>query len=108
MRSRDGLTIGFVGYATIEQADSASLFEDDVLALLPSHGAHVVYRGRRVAEQGAELPLEFHVLWFPSRAALDGYLADPRRHAVIERFGDVFTQKIAVELDDLVSSPDVR
>ena len=72
MRSRDGLTIGFVGYATIEQADSASLLEDDVLALLPSHGAHVVYRGRRVAEQGVELPLEFHVLWFPSRAALDG------------------------------------
>ena len=103
MRREDGLTIGFVGYASSPQADAASAFEDEVLALLPAHGAQVVYRGRRTGEQAAELPLELHVLWFPSRTALEGYLGDPRRTAAIERFGDAFTRTIVVELQDLVS-----
>ena len=60
-------------------------YEDAVLALLPEHGARVVARVR--AEQGdggsAEdsQPFETQIIELPDQAALDAYLADPRRAA---------------------------
>ena len=77
----------------------ASAYEDAVLALLPHHGARVLYRGRRAPDQDPSLPLEVHLLWFPSREALDQYLVDDRRLALLEEYGEVFTLKQAVELD---------
>ena len=97
-------TLAFVGYATPESAARAVAFEDAVLPLLADHGAHVVYRGRRVAGQDVALPLEVHLLSFPNRAAFDAYIADDRRAALLERFGEVFTVKHAVELETISSS----
>jgi hypothetical protein len=97
-------TLAFVGYADPAQASQASAFEDEALALLPDHGARVLYRGRRKvaeADGDAALPHEVHLLWFPSRAALAAYMADERRRALLDRYGEVFTAKHAVEVDTL-------
>ena len=56
------------------------VYEDRVLALLPEHGARVMQRVRPVGPAGE--PTEVHLLEFPDEAALDAYLADPRRTAL--------------------------
>jgi hypothetical protein len=94
-------TIGFVGHTTAALAGRAAEYEDAVLPLLADHGARVVYRGRRAADQDEALPFEVHLLWFPGHDAYDAYLADPRRSELLARFGDVFTSKQAVELDEI-------
>ena len=45
------------------------------------------------------LPLEVHLIRFPSRRAYDAFLADDRRQALLTRHGEVFTTKVVVELD---------
>jgi uncharacterized protein (DUF1330 family) len=55
-------------------------YEDQVLALLASHGARVLQRARTDGANGA--PLEVHVLEFPSESALDDYMGDERRTAL--------------------------
>jgi len=94
-------TLAFVGHTTAALAEHAGEYEDAVLPLLTDHGARVVYRGRRVAGQDPDLPFEVHLLWFPSRAAFEGYLADDRRAELLVRFGEVFTQKQVVEMEAL-------
>ena len=61
--------------------DALSAYEDAVLALLPDHGMRLVTRVRRTATAAAD-PLEVQVIEVPSRAALDAYMADPRRTAM--------------------------
>jgi uncharacterized protein (DUF1330 family) len=60
-----------------------SEYEDRVLAFLPDHGARIVQRVRAVDPAAA--PLEVQVIEFPSEAALEAYLADPRRAALADR-----------------------
>jgi hypothetical protein len=92
-------TLVFVGYADPALAERAAAYEDAVLPLLADHGAELVYRGRRAAGQDEALPLEVHVTRFPHRRALESYLADDRRAALLEEFGEVFTAKQVVEMD---------
>jgi uncharacterized protein (DUF1330 family) len=94
-------TLAFVGHAGAGTADRASAYEDEVLPLLEDHGARVLYRGRRTDHHDDAVPLEIHLLWFPDRAALDAYLADPRRGALLDRYGDPFTTKQSFEIDTL-------
>ena len=93
------ISLAFVGHTTPDLADRAVAYEDAVLALLADHGARVVYRGRRRPGQDPALPLEVHLLWFPTRTAFDAYLADDRRVELLRRFGEVFTSKQVVEMD---------
>ena len=58
-------------------------YEDGVLALLPDHGARLVQRVRAVDPTTA--PLEVQLIEFPSDAALEAYLADPRRAALADQ-----------------------
>jgi uncharacterized protein (DUF1330 family) len=97
------VTIAFVGHATDAQAAVATAYEDAVLPLLADHGAELLYRGRRAAGQGPSLPLEVHLIRFPSRAAYLAYLADARRQALLERHGEVFSATVVVELDEVTS-----
>jgi uncharacterized protein (DUF1330 family) len=53
--------------------EALGAYEDSVLALLPDHGARVVERGS---------PTEVQLLEFPSAAAVDAYMKDPRRTAL--------------------------
>ena len=99
------ITIAFVGHTTAALADRAAAYEDAVLPLLARHGARLVYRGRRRAGEDASLPFEVHLIRFPDRASLDGYLADPGRAALLDDFGEVFTAKVVVELDTIASNP---
>jgi hypothetical protein len=93
------VTIAFVGYAEPDRSAAASAYEDDVLPLLTDHGAELRFRGRRADDQDPALPLEVHLIWFPSRASFDAFLADERRLALLEQHGEVFTSKVVVELD---------
>jgi uncharacterized protein (DUF1330 family) len=79
-------------------ADMAIRFEDEVLRLLETHGAHLLFRGRRTVDQDESLPLEIQLLSFPHREALDAFLADERRQKLLSEFGDVFTRKQTVEI----------
>ncbi|HVJ98194.1 MAG TPA: hypothetical protein VNC41_15295 [Acidimicrobiia bacterium] len=56
-------------------------YEDEVLTLLADHDARIVQRVRAI--EAGEGPYEVHVLEFASQAALDGYLEDPRRTALL-------------------------
>jgi uncharacterized protein (DUF1330 family) len=63
-------------------ADAENLlveYEDQVLRLLPAHGARVLQRVR--SREESDGPFEVHVLEFPSESALDQYMADPARLA---------------------------
>ncbi len=55
-------------------------YEDEVLALIPDHGARVVQRAIGAGADGT--PHETQLYRFPDSAALDAYLADPRREAL--------------------------
>lgn len=97
--SPDGITLGFIGMADAASAPLARAFEDEVLTVLTRHGAQVLFRGHRGVGEADTLPAEFHVIWFPHDDALQAYLSDPRRAAIIERHGDVFGMKTSVRLD---------
>jgi uncharacterized protein (DUF1330 family) len=96
------VTIAFIGHADPECVDAASAYEDAVLPLLAEHGADLRYRGRRKDGQDESLPVEVHLIRFPDRPAYEAFLADPRRRALLEQHGEVFTSKVVVELDTLV------
>jgi hypothetical protein len=91
-------TLVFIGHAEPALEARASAYEDRVLPLLDDHGARLLFRGRRTADD-PELPLEVHVTRFPHRRALDAYMADERRRALLDEFGDVFTRKQVIEVE---------
>lgn len=103
IRASSEIVIGFHGYGPDEMSKAARAFEDEVLALLPEHGARLIFRGTRRKGQPETEPLEFHVLWFPGQPSLDRFLADERRHAAMRRHGEVFTEKRVVFLDALTA-----
>jgi uncharacterized protein (DUF1330 family) len=72
-------------------------YEDRVLALLPAHGGRLLLRVRR--REGETGPYEVHVIEFASRAALDGYLADPDRAALSELRDAVIARTELVPVD---------
>jgi hypothetical protein len=61
----------------------------------------VLARGRALPGQDPSQPHEVHLIWFPDRGALNSYMEDPRRHALLAAIGDVFTSKQAVEVEML-------
>ena len=60
--------------------DALSAYEDRVLAFVADHRGEVLERV--CGDGGAGHPLEVQVIRFAEQAALDGYLADPRRLAL--------------------------
>lgn len=94
----DGLTLAFVGFAR-DTAPEARAYEDAVLALLPDHGARVLFRGHRAPDEARELPAEVHVLWFPDRERFASYMADPRRAELRAAHGSVFDDTLVVEVE---------
>jgi len=100
----ESVTIAFVGYATAAQEPSAVAYEDAVLPLLTDHGATLVYRGRRAKGQRPSLPLEVHLIRFPSRVAYERFLVDDRRQHLLEVHGEVFTSEVVVELDTIAGA----
>lgn len=57
-------------------------YENKVLSFMPDVGAKVVQRVLSDGENGQ--PHEIQILRFPSNAALDAFVADPRRTALAE------------------------
>jgi uncharacterized protein (DUF1330 family) len=97
------VTIAFVGHAAEERTDAVVAYEDEVLPLLVDHGAELLYRGRRAGGQDPSLPLEVHLLRFPSRRAYADFLADGRRQSLLQQHGEVFSTKVVVELVEVTS-----
>jgi hypothetical protein len=91
-------TLVFIGHAEPALEAKASAYEDRVLPLLADHGARLLFRGRRTADDPG-LPLEVHLTRFPHRRAFDAYMADERRLALLDEFGDVFIRKQVVEVE---------
>lgn len=75
----DTLTLCCLLWAVPGQEEAMTAYEDEVLALLPERGAEVVSRAVGDGADGA--PHEVQLYRFPGGAALDAYLADPRRLA---------------------------
>ena len=101
----DAFTLVFVGYADPGSTDRAVAFEDAVLPILADHGARLLFRGRRANGEDTALPLEVHVIWFPHREAFASYLADDRRRALVERYGEPFTSEHVVEVETIRELP---
>lgn len=57
-------------------------YEDRVLALFDDHGCTLLQRARTDGTDGA--PTEIQLISVPSQAALDAYMADPRRTALAD------------------------
>jgi hypothetical protein len=72
-------------------------YEDQVLTLLGDHDAHVVQRVR--AQEVGEGPYEVHVLEFASQGALDAYLEDPRRTALLAERDRVIARTTIVPVE---------
>jgi uncharacterized protein (DUF1330 family) len=92
------LTLAFLGYASAATADRSVAYEDEVLRLLESHGARLLFRGRRVSDQDESLPLEIQLLWFPHPEALNAYLADEQRQMLLTEYGNVRTSAQSFEV----------
>jgi hypothetical protein len=73
------VTLSVLLWARAGAEDALIAYEDAVLSLVDAHGGTVRQRARTDGAEGA--PLEIHLLEFPSEAALDAYMADPRRRA---------------------------
>ncbi|MFC8796818.1 hypothetical protein ACFT2C_03720 [Promicromonospora sp. NPDC057138] len=69
-------------WAHLGQEAGLTAYEDRVLALVPEHGGSVLQRA--VSDGAAGRPHEVQLYRFASQAALDGYVADPRRAALAE------------------------
>lgn len=69
----------------LADADLAAFeaYEHAVLGLLPDHGGVLELRVR-----GIDRPVETHVIAFPSDAAFDAFVADPRRIALAQAWVD--------------------
>jgi uncharacterized protein (DUF1330 family) len=93
----DPFTLVFIGHADPDTSERAVAYEDRVLPLLADHGAELLYRGRRT-QPDVELPLEVHLIRFPHRRSFDAYMADERRRALLDEYGEVFTRKQVVEM----------
>ncbi|MFC3494463.1 hypothetical protein [Glycomyces rhizosphaerae] len=57
-------------------------YETKVTALVPEHGGELV--SRAIGDGADGNPHEVHVYRFPNQAAIDAYMADPRRLALAE------------------------
>jgi uncharacterized protein (DUF1330 family) len=92
------LTLCVLLWARPGAADALAAYEDQVLELVPEHGGKVLQRARGSGEPGQ--PLEIQFLEFPSAAALDEYMADGRRTALVNVRDHAIarTQVINVEL----------
>ncbi len=58
-------------------------YEDEVLELLPDHGARLISRARTAGLDGE--PYEIQLIEFPSEDALADYVADERRMAMADQ-----------------------
>jgi uncharacterized protein (DUF1330 family) len=64
------------------QRDSALIeFEDQVLVLIPRHGGRVLQRVRRTED--TDEAFETHIITFPDESALQAYMEDPDRIALM-------------------------
>ena len=73
----DPLTFCCLLWAQPGAADGLHAYEDVVLELFADHGAVVLERA--IGDGADGQPVEVQILSFPHQAALDGYIADPRR-----------------------------
>ncbi len=60
------------------RADDLAVFEDAVLALLPTYGGQLLTRDLVIDRREGD-PLEVQVIELPDEVALSGYMEDPRR-----------------------------
>lgn len=77
MAADGSLTLLLVARIPRDGVAGFQAYEDGVLPLLTEHGGRLERRLRN-----ADGTIEMHIVRFESRAAFDGYRADPRRAAL--------------------------
>jgi uncharacterized protein (DUF1330 family) len=76
------VTLCVLLWARDGQADALTDYEDEVLPLVVAHGGTVLQRAR--THGARDEPNEIQLIQFPSDAAIDAYIRDPRRAALAE------------------------
>ena len=92
------LTLCVLLYAVPGEEQNLVGYEDQVLALIPRHGGRVTQRVRAIEPGG---PYEVHLIEFPSQAALDAFMADPRRAALADRRDQAIAATTVVRVDQV-------
>jgi uncharacterized protein (DUF1330 family) len=87
--------VNLVAVIDLGDAEVGRRYEDKVLELLKRHGGRLERRLR-----STDGLTEVHLLWFPSRAAYDAFLADPRRAEYRAEFGASVPTGRMIEVDE--------
>ena len=66
------------------------------LAVAFEHGARLQSAFRPASVTGIGMPDEVHVLWFPDRAALDAFRADPKLDPLAREREDIIERTVLV------------
>lgn len=96
------LTLCVLLWSVAGQETRLSAYEDEVLALIAEHGGIVTSRVQRVGTS-AQQPFEVQQIELPDQAALDGYLADPRRAALASVRDEVVARTEIVPVRRVIS-----
>ena len=90
------MSLNLVAVVDLVEAETGREYEDRVLDLLKRHGGRLERRLR-----STDGLTEVHLLWFPSRAAYDSFLEDPRRGEIRDEFGDAAPNGRVVEVEEV-------
>ena len=85
-----------VAVVDLVEAETGRQYEDRVLVLLKRHGGRLERRLR-----STDGLTEVHLLWFPSQAAYDAFLADPRRAEIRAELGDGVPTSRVVQVEEV-------
>lgn len=85
------------------QVDAMAAYEERELALFPDHGIELLERVRGDGNSGT--PHEVHLYSIPNQAALDAYLTDPRRTALLDERDRLIARTETFRVTRLVGKP---
>jgi len=90
------MSMTLVAVVDLVEAETGRQYEDRVLVLLKRHGGRLERRLR-----STDGLTEVHLLWFPSQAAYDAFLADPRRAEIRAELGDGVPTSRVVQVEEV-------
>jgi uncharacterized protein (DUF1330 family) len=90
------LTLCVLLWARAGAEDGLISYEDQVLGIVGDHGGQLLQRAR--SSGAGSQPLEIQLLEFPSRRALDAFMADPRRQALAGERDKAISQTEVIEV----------
>lgn len=84
------------------RAQELAEFEDAVLALVPAHGGRVIAR-ETVVDRAAGDPLEVQLTEMPDEQALEAYINDPARQAILGKRDSIIARTQILRVAPVIS-----